>query len=90
MPLQRYQKDLTNNLKKFEYESRFLEQGEQRDQYKDIESQEWSDIDITKTTAVINKTCNSKAPGIDGIAHFWIKNLPSIHVDLTRTYNNAV
>ncbi len=43
---------------------------------------------ITETTAAINKTNNWKAPGIDEIANFWIKNIPSIHEDLARAFTN--
>ena len=63
---------------------------QQEEQYKDVELQEWSDIDITETTAAINKTSNWKAPGIDGIANFWVKNFPSVHEDLTHAYNSVV
>ena len=55
-----------------------------------MELQEWSDIDITETTAAINKTSNWKAPGIDGVANFWVKNFPSVHEDLTHAYNSVV
>ena len=55
-----------------------------------MELQEWSDIDITETTASINKTSNWKAPGIDGVANFWVKNFPSVHEDLTHAYNSVV
>ena len=33
---------------------------------------------------------NSKCPGKDGIANFWIKNLPSLHKDLTNAYNDCI
>ena len=55
-----------------------------------MESQEWSDIDITETTAAINKTTNWKAPDVDDITNFWIKNLLSVHEDLERAHNNVI
>jgi hypothetical protein len=34
---------------------------------------------IRESTASMNKTNNWKEPGIEGVANFWIKNLPGIH-----------
>jgi len=33
---------------------------------------------------------NWRAPGIDGITNFWIKNLSSLHQDLTNAYNECI
>ena len=63
---------------------------QEQDKHKNLMSQEWSEINITETTASINKTNNWKAPGIDGVANFWIKHLPSIHEDLARAFTNII
>ena len=63
---------------------------QQEAQQKDVELQEWSDIDITETTAAINTASNLKAPRIDRVANFWVKNFPSVHEDLTHAYNSVV
>ena len=49
-------------------------------------------IDITKEEAVlaIMKFSNWKAPGNDGIANFWIKNLTSVQDELTTAYNGIL
>ena len=38
----------------------------------------------------MKKASNWKCPGKDGIANFWIKNLPSLHQDLTNAYNDCI
>ena len=38
----------------------------------------------------IMKSSNSKAPGNDGIAYFWLRNLTSIHEELTTAYNGIL
>ena len=63
---------------------------QEQDKNENLMSQEWSEINITETTAAINKTNNWKAPGIDEVANFWIKNLPSIHEDLARAFTNII
>ena len=64
-----------------------------KDQEKINEHQEQQKlIDITKDEDVlaIMKSSNWKAPGNDGIANFWIKNLTSIHEKLTTAYNDIL
>lgn len=57
---------------------------------KNTDYQECTEITTTETKATISKTGNWKAPGVDGIANFWIKNLTSIHEDLAQAYNDIV
>ena len=45
---------------------------------------------IAETTSAINKSSNWKAPGIDGIANFWIKHLTALHEDRTNAYNICI
>ena len=63
---------------------------DQEKQYEGIESQEWTDIAEIEIVAAIKKSSNWKAPGVDGIANFWIKNLSSIHKYLTHAYNDII
>jgi len=49
-------------------------------------TQEWLEISIAETTCAIKKSSNWKAPGIVGIANFWIKHLTALHKDLTNAY----
>ena len=62
------------------------------DQEKTNEYQEQKWIDITREEAVlaIMKSSNWKAPGNDGIANFSIKNLTSIHDELTIGHNDIL
>ena len=64
-----------------------------KDQEKVIENQEqqrWHDISKEEAILAIMKSSNWKAPGNDGIANFWLKNLSSIHEDLTTAYNDIL
>ena len=63
------------------------------DQEKINEHQEQQkSIDITKDEIVLAmmKSSNWTAPGNDGIANFWIKNLTSIPDELTTAYNDIL
>ena len=53
-------------------------------------TQEWMEISVAETTSAIKKSSNWKAPGIDGIANFWIKHLTALHEDLTNAYNICI
>ena len=64
-----------------------------KDQEKVTENQEqqrWHDISKEEAILAIMKSSNWKAPGNDGIAKFWLKNLSSVHEDLTTAYNDTL
>ena len=54
------------------------------------EQQRWHDISKEEAILAIMKSSNWKAPGNDGIANFWLKNLSSVHEDLTTAYNDIL
>ena len=52
--------------------------------------QEWPQITLEETKTATQRSSNWKAPGNDGIAKFWIKNLSSNKQDLTNAYNECI
>lgn len=56
----------------------------------EVNYQVWPQITLKETKSAIKKASNWKSPGKDGIANFWIKNLPSLHQDLTNAYNDCI
>ena len=54
------------------------------------EQQNWIDITKDEVVLAIMKYSNWKAPGNDGIANFWIKNLTSIHDEFITAYNDIL
>ena len=52
--------------------------------------QVWPQITLEETKSAIKKASNWKCPGKDGIANFCIKNLPSLHQDLTNAYDDCI
>ena len=54
------------------------------------EPQKWNDITKEEAVLAIMKSSNWKAPGNDGIANYWLKNLTSVHVELTAAYNEIL
>lgn len=63
---------------------------QQQEQYKHIESQKWTDNNITETTAAICKTINTKPSLIDRIANLGIKNISSALKGVAREYNDIM
>lgn len=49
---------------------------------KNQEKQKWMDVTKEEAVLAIMKHSKWKAQGNDGIANFWLKNLPSIHEKL--------
>ena len=56
----------------------------------EVNYQVWPQITLEETKSAIKKASNWKRPGKDGIANFCIKNLPSLHQDLTNAYNDCI
>ena len=76
------------DIKTHNSDASWIEDQEKTNEYQG--QQKW--IDITKEEAVlaIMKFSNWKAPGNDGIANFWIKNLTSVHDELITAYNGIL
>ena len=55
----------------------------------EVNYQVWPQITLEETKSAIKKASNWKCPGKDGRANFWIKNLPSLHQDLTNAFNDC-
>lgn len=65
----------------------WIEDQEKRNEYQE---QKWIDITREQAVLAIMKPSNWKAPGNDGIANFSIKNLTSIHDELTTAHNDIL
>lgn len=53
-------------------------------------NQEWANITTREVEQAIRKSGSWKAPGLDGIANFWLKKLPVLHSHIARSYNNII
>ena len=61
-----------------------------RKEYVNIKEQEWNDICETDLKAQLNKQMNWKAPGIDLLPNYWLKNLDALHAPLAKHLNKCV
>ena len=57
---------------------------------KDVKEQVWEEITKDELLSAIRNSHNWKAPGIDKIHNYWIKNLTSLHSLLTVEYNKLI
>lgn len=56
----------------------------------EIGHQVWPQITLEETKTALKKASRWKAPRKDGIANFWIKNLPALHQDRENAYNECL
>ena len=56
----------------------------------EYQEQKWIDITKEETVLTIMKSSNWKALGNNEIANFWVKNLTSIHDELSTAYNDIL
>jgi len=62
----------------------------ERDRHRDIPKMDWEGISPLEVNRVISKAHNWKAPGLDNIHNFWLKNFKSLHVHLARLFNKII
>jgi len=62
----------------------------ERKKYEQINPDVWKQFTTDEITKVIKQTHNWKAPGQDKLQNFWLKQLSSLHEDLTRTFNEII
>ena len=63
---------------------------EWRNAYSDLNEQCWNDISVTDLKAQLSKQMNWKAPGVDLLPNYWLKNLTSLHGILATSLNACV
>ena len=61
-----------------------------KDHYKAIKEQSWVDVSYTDLTSQLNKTMNWKAPGLDLVPNYWLKNLNVLQQPLACALNECV
>ena len=62
----------------------------QEELHKQRENQPWRAIDADEVTHAIKKSSNWKSPRKDKVTNFWLKQLVSIHEDMSKTYTNII
>ena len=86
--LENFWASIWENEKRHNERAEWIKQIENENQQ--APTQEWVEISVAETTSAIKNSSNWKAPGIDGIANFWIKYLTALHEDLTNAYNICI
>ena len=76
------------DIKTHDSDAPWIKDQEKTNEYQ--EQQKWMDITKEEVVLSIMKSSNWKAPGNNGIANFWIKNLTSVYDELTTAYNDIL
>ena len=63
---------------------------EWKQNYKDVEEQVWSGINLSDMACQLGHQANWKAPGVDKIPNYWLKNLPHIHTHLSCAMEKCI
>ena len=58
--------------------------------YVDVKEQEWCDISVSELKNQLGRSMNWKAPGVDLVPNYWLKNITSLHPELASMLNNCI